>query len=235
MKFLSRFVVVFLVAVCSVSAQNINQFDTHGKRHGVWKKNFENTKVLRYEGAFNHGKEVGLFKFYKKIDNKPVLSASKQFNETNNIAYVQFFTSRGKIISEGQMHGKIYIGEWKYYQKNADNLLILEHYDTSGNLTGDRFIYYKNGQISEQSHYEKGKLDGESVSYAENGVVLKRLIYSLGELHGISKYFNPKGEIITQGRYKNGKKDGVWSYFKDGKLIDKKDFSYKSKYKKKAP
>ncbi|GAA4239505.1 hypothetical protein GCM10022291_34080 [Postechiella marina] len=56
MKFLNQFIVLFLVSICSVSAQNINQFDAQGKRHGVWKKNFENTKVLRYEGTFNHGK-----------------------------------------------------------------------------------------------------------------------------------------------------------------------------------
>ena len=109
-----------------VFSQEINQFDANGKRHGIWKKTFEDTKAVRYEGQFDHGKEVGLFKFYKYVNKKSLLSATKQFSETNNIADVKFFSSKGKVISEGQMDGKNYIGEWKYYHKNSDQLLRIE-------------------------------------------------------------------------------------------------------------
>ena len=218
-----------------ISAQEVNQFDANGKRQGTWKKNFEGTSLIRYEGQFSHGKEIGLFKFYKNYKKKAILSATKQFNEKDNIADVKFLASSGKLISEGQMHGKTYIGTWKYYQKNSDELLALEHYDDSGKLSGERFVYYPNGQIAEKQNYKAGKLDGASFWYSEKHVVLKEFIYVNGELHGYSKFYNPKGELISEGTYKNGKKHGVWNYYENGKLVDKKDFTYKPKHIKKTP
>lgn len=225
---------LFLLMTCSfVFSQSINQFDANGKRHGKWKKNFEGTNIVRYEGEFFHGKEVGLFKFYKNINKRAVLTATKQFNKQDNLAYVTFLSSRGKIISEGKMDGKKYVGEWKYYQNRNDNLLTLEHYNTDGNLEGERFVYYENGQVAEKQLYKNGKLDGISVWYTENGSVLKTFTYADGMLHGASKFYNAKGELIIQGHYKKGKKDGVWKYYENGKLIKEKDFAYKPKYIKK--
>src|SRR5690606_5676026 len=143
-----------LLMVFSVSAQTINQLDENGKQHGFWRKNFEGTNVLRFEGEFNHGKEVGLFKFYQNINNKAVLAATREFLGIGSKANVKFFASTGKLISEGQMDGKTYIGEWKYYQKDSDKLLILEHFDDKGNLTGERSIYYATGQISQMDNYK---------------------------------------------------------------------------------
>ncbi|WP_147676825.1 toxin-antitoxin system YwqK family antitoxin [Algibacter pacificus] len=215
---------VFFLSSLALSAQNINQFDSDGKRHGIWTKNFENTDVIRYEGEFFHGKEVGTFKFYKNIKMKPVLSAVKQFNKENNIAEVSFLASTGKVISTGKMAGKAYIGTWKYYHKNNDNLLILEHFDDLGQLTGERFVYYENGQIAEKQFYISGELHGELIGYSEKGVVLKSFIYEAGELHGLSKVFNGKGELIIEGAYKRGKKYGAWKYYENGKLKEEKRF-----------
>ena len=103
---------LFLVCIQYVSAQDVvNQFDADGKRHGVWKKMYEGTNLLRYEGTFLNGKEIGLFKFYKNIKNKSVLAFTKQFNKVNNIAEVKFFDVNGKVVGEGKMKGKVYIGK----------------------------------------------------------------------------------------------------------------------------
>lgn len=228
-----QFLTIFLITCSIARAQTINQFDENGKRHGNWAKTFDKTKVLRYEGTFVHGKEIGVFKFYKNVDDKAVLSATRLFNKENNITEVKFFTSRGKVVSEGKMDGKTYIGTWKYYQKNSDNLLILEHFDNLGRYDGERFVYYDNGQIAEEQNYKEGKLDGVSKWYSENKTVLKEFIYVNGELHGASNFFNPKGELLAEGQYKRGKKDGVWKYYENGKLKEEKDFTYKPKYIKK--
>lgn len=232
-----KLVYSFLVFILTVNvfSQDINQFDAEGKRHGVWKKNFEGTNVLRYEGAFSHGKEIGLFKFYKKIKNKAVLTATKEFNESNNITQVKFLASNGKLISEGQMDGKTYIGTWKYYQKNSDKLLILEHFNNSGKLEGERFVYYENGQIAEKQFYKNGFLDGSYIGYSENNVVLKQMFYINGELHGPAKFYNPKGELMSEGQYKKDKKHGVWRFYENDKLVEEKDFTYKPKFIKKTP
>lgn len=233
-----RITSLLLVAFLQTSflfSQTINQFDADGKHHGIWKKNFDKTTILRYEGEFFHGKEIGVFKFYKNYKNKAVLSATKEFNPDNNIANVKFFASTGKLISEGKMDGKIYIGEWKYYQNTNNKLLTLEHYDDSGNLIGERFVYYPNGQLAEKQQYKTGKLDGLSVMYSDNNVLLSELTYVNGELHGMSKYYASKGDLVAEGFYKNGKKDGIWKYYKDGKLTEEKDFTYVPKFIKKTP
>jgi len=216
-------------------AQDFNQFDSNGKRHGVWKKNFEDSNIIRYEGQFSHGKEIGLFKFYKNYKKKAILSATKQFTEEDNKAQVKFLASSGKVISEGRMDGKIYIGTWKYYQKNSDKLLTLEHYNNQGELVGDRLVYYPNGQIAEKQYYIKGKLNDACLWYSEKNVVLKSFFYEKGELHGDAKFYNPKGELVSEGQYKRGKKDGLWKYYEKGDLIKEKDFTYKTKYIKKTP
>ena len=223
----------FIISTSFIFAQDINQFDANGKRHGIWKKNFDNSEVVRYEGAFNQGKEIGLFKFYKNIKNKAVLTATKTFNENDKIAEVKFLGSNGKLISEGRMDGKTFIGTWKYFQKNSDNLLILEHYDNSGKLIGERFVYYPNGEIAEKQNYMEGKLNGSAFWFSEKNVILKEFMYDDDELHGKSKFHNPKGELIIEGSYKKGKKDGIWKYYENGKLVNEKDFTYKPKYIKK--
>ncbi|TYA71554.1 toxin-antitoxin system YwqK family antitoxin [Seonamhaeicola marinus] len=230
------FFALFLLVSISFSAQTINQFDDNGKRHGIWKKNFDGTKVLRYEGQFNHGKEIGTFNFYKNIRNKAVLTASKVFNESSTTANVTFYTSKGKVISEGKMDGKTYIGTWKYYHSNSDKLMTIEHYNNNGNLEGERLVYYDNGQMAEKQNYINGKLNGESFWYSVKNGVLKHFQYENGELHGISRYYTPRGDLKAEGRYKRDKKHGVWKYYENGKLINEKDFTPKSKYKiKKAP
>ncbi|MDG1729104.1 MAG: hypothetical protein P8K68_12980 [Algibacter sp.] len=146
-----------------------------------------------------------------------------------------FLASNGKVISEGNMDGKKYIGTWKYYQKNSDKLLTLEHYNDKGELIGERLVYYPNGQIAEKQNYINGKLNGESFWLSQKNVTLKTYSYENGELHGAAKFYNPKGELLSEGQYKRGKKDGIWKYYANSKLVEEKDFTYKPKYIKKTP
>lgn len=229
------FSILFLLIITLVSAQDINQLDADGKYHGIWKKNFEGTNIPRYEGEFLHGKEIGTFKFYKNIKEKAVLTATKVFNKNDSKSYVKFFASTGKVISEGQMDGKKYIGDWKYYQKTNDKLLTLEHYNDLGNLHGERTVYYPNGQLAEKQNYNNGNLDGISTVYSDKNVLLSELVYVNGELHGYSKYYSPKSELVAEGLYKNDKKVGVWKYYEDGKLTEEKDFNSTPKNIKKTP
>ena len=231
MKFTLLIILFFISPI--ISAQNINQLDTNGKRHGIWKKNFEGTNEVRYEGEFSHGKEIGLFKFYKYLNKKSVLTATKQFNENNNIADVKFLSSRGKTISEGKMNGKLYVGKWIYYHNNSTNIMTNETYNDEGKLQGKRFVYYEHGQIAEEANYINGSEEGVSNWYSKNGNIVKAFIYENNELHGLAKYYDEEGIMLVEGSYKRGKKTGVWKYYTNGILVKKKDFTYVPKYKKK--
>ncbi|WP_242157871.1 toxin-antitoxin system YwqK family antitoxin [Aestuariivivens sediminis] len=224
-------IIIFTLLNVGMSwAQSINQFDADGERHGRWLKRYDGTKVLRYEGEFFHGKEIGTFKFYKNDEGKPLLAATKTFNDSDNKASVQFFNDHGKLLSEGIMKGKAYIGTWTYYQNNGQDLLTVEHYDHNGKLNGERLVYYDNGEVAEIQHYNGGLLDGKSKWFSEDQIVLKEYIYVNGELHGPAKYFDPKGALIAEGEYKKGKKTGIWKFYEKGKLVEEKDFNYKPKY-----
>src|SRR5690554_241977 len=147
-------VLLFLVLPTVFVAQNINQLDENGKRHGVWKKNFDNTNVIRYEGEFNHGKEIGLFKFYKNINMAAVLTATKEFNVKDDVADVTFYASNGKVISKGKMRGKDYIGEWIYYHKDAKQELRQDNKNSKEEWNGEGWVNYNSGQLAEKLEYK---------------------------------------------------------------------------------
>ncbi|MGB1307890.1 MAG: toxin-antitoxin system YwqK family antitoxin [Oceanihabitans sp.] len=227
------YILVFLLTNI-VLGQKINQTDANGKRHGIWKKNFDKTRVIRYEGEFFHGKEIGLFKFYKNIEGKAVLTATKEFKKNSEIAKVTYLASTGKVISKGEMNGKLRIGEWIYYHNKTKNILSKDNYNTKGELHGERLVYYPDGVLAQKEIYQNDKLHGPSLSYSTKAVLIKEYNYVNGELHGPAKVFDENALKLLEGQYQNGRKHGIWKYYNAGKFIKEKDFTRRSKnpYKK---
>jgi len=218
MKFLFCIFFGIGLTINPLFAQNdINQLDAQGKRHGVWKKVFPKTDQLRYEGTFEHGKEVGTFKFYcEDCKNQPAVI--KEFNTKNDIAEVKYYTIKGKLVSEGKMDGKDRIGEWLYYPEKSNNVMTRESYK-NGKLEGKKITYYLNGKITEESNYLNGLLEGESNNYSPDGVLLKKLQYRNNLLVGEAFYYDANGAVTIEGHYKEGKKNGLWKYYKNGKVV----------------
>lgn len=221
-------IVMFFTVLLGFS-QQINQLDANGERHGFWKKNFENTDQPKYEGTFEHGKEVGTFKFYKLVDGKSKLSATREFLPDNHKINVKFFSSKGKPISEGMMNDKLFVGKWTYYHNKKDGIMMIENYNDKGVLEGEKLVFYENGQTAEKSTYVNGEIDGISLWYSPNGNILKEFQYKNGLLHGISKYYDKDGKLLAEGAYKNDKKHGIWKYYENGQLTEEKDFTIRSK------
>lgn len=231
-KLMKRYFFIYILTILSLvlQAQNsVNQFDSEGKRHGTWRKFYKNTNQLRYQGQFDHGKEIGEFKFYTLNKGKSVLSAVKLFNKDNNLSSVKFLSSTGKLISKGQMKGKQYIGKWIYYHNKTDGVLSVEHYNDNGQLDGEVVVYYPNGNLAESTNYELGRLEGKSIWYAENGKVLKEFLYRNDALNGISTYYDADGNKKSEGLYKDDLKHGIWKYYENGKLIKSIDHTKRSK------
>ncbi|MGB0982008.1 MAG: toxin-antitoxin system YwqK family antitoxin [Winogradskyella sp.] len=209
---------ILTLALTSVFAQkSVNRLDENGKRHGFWTKNYHKTNQKRYEGYFNHGKEVDTFNYYTLHKGKSVLSATKVFNKMDSIANVTFFASNKKVISKGKMNGKRFIGEWIYYHKNATAKMIVEHYNDNGKLHGKRNVIYKNGVIAEHANYKDGNLNGEAKWFSEDNKLIKIANYKDGEFHGKYISYNSSGTKTSEGNYINDKKSGIWFYFEDGK------------------
>ncbi|MDC8003389.1 hypothetical protein POV27_04965 [Aureisphaera galaxeae] len=203
------------IGITAITAQEINQFDSNGERHGVWKKKFPGTNQLRYEGQFEHGKEVGVFKFYCKDCKKQ--PACVRTYDKSGVAKVQYFTASGKLVSEGNMIQKDRDGEWVYYHKKGSSVMTREFYK-NGKLEGKKTTYYPNGQVTEELNFINGSKEGENLYYSPDGVLLKKLKYQNDKLQGAAEYYDAHGNVTIKGNYREGKKHGLWKYYKNGKV-----------------
>ena len=209
------FLFMFFGIFSMTAQETINQFDANGKRHGVWQKTYPDSKQIRYTGTFEHGKEVGTFKFYcEKCKDKP--TAVKQFKADSNISQVQYFTPKGKLVSEGKMDGKDRVGEWVYYHKNSSQVMTREFYKND-KLDGLKQIFFPNGEVTEELIYVDGVLEGGAVQYGPSGTLILEVNYKNDKLHGPAKYYS-SGKLEQEGHYKNGKKDGVWKIYKNEQM-----------------
>jgi len=214
--------ILFIAFSTVIIGQEYNAFDKDGKRHGKWRKKFENVDKIRYEGTFEHGKEIGEFKFYK-LDSKEFPSAVKVFSKNSDSVLMKYYTIKGGLVSEGKVIGKKRVGSWKYYHRDSDKVMMIEQYQ-DGILNGEQKTFFVNGQLTEVTTYLKGKRHGIRKIYSEEGKILKEFIYENDQLHGLTKYYNTKGELIIEGNYKRNRKDGIWKYYKNGKLDEEKLF-----------
>ena len=218
------FIIFFTITLTSLVAQNkVNKFDESGKRHGVWQKTYPNTDQLRYQGKFNHGKEIDTFKYYKLKRKKSVLSAIKVFNSKNNKAEVTFMTSDGNIISKGNMDGKKFIGQWLFYHKNSDKVMIEENYNNNGDLEGLRKVFFINAILAESAEYKSGMKNGVLKIYSQSRKLLQESVYKDDKLNGKTTYYNLNGGLEASGDFKANLKTGIWEYFKNGKLTRRVD------------
>lgn len=210
------YLILSFTIILPAVAQEINQMDESGQRHGLWKKKYDNSEQIRYEGKFDHGKEVGEFKYYcENCKDKPMII--RNFTGKDSVAEVKYFTKKGSIISEGKMSGKNRIGEWLYYHEKQNKLMMREFYKNDI-LDGAKTTFYPNGKITEESNYKNGVQEGANNYYSSEGVLLKKLSYTKGELQGEAYYYDANGNVTIHGFYKNGKKNGLWQYYKNGKV-----------------
>ncbi len=211
-----KYLVFLLLATLTSYAQEYNKLDDNGKKQGVWKGIYEESKRPRYEGTFEHGKEVGIFKFFDDTKAGTVI-ATREFNPIDNSCYTIFYSQKSNKVSEGKVVNKQFEGEWKYYHEDSPVIMTLEYY-SNGKLNGLRKVFYLNGKIAEDTSYVNGIKDGPYKSYTEDGVVMEETIYKNGEYDGPAIFRDPLGQIASQGIYKNGKKVGLWKILEKGKM-----------------
>lgn len=210
---------IFTITLTLGFAQkSVNQLDSNGKRHGLWSKSFQGTNQPRYTGQFDHGKEIDTFNYYTLSQGKSVLSAVKVFEKDSDLANITFYTSTGNIISRGQMKGKLYVGKWTYYHKNSDLIMTEESFNEKGKLEGNKRVYFKNGQLAEDTYFKNGKMSDFCSWYGDKGQLLKQQTYKDDQLSGPSVYYDANNKVSSKGEYKNNEKIGVWKYYTEGVL-----------------
>lgn len=195
--------------------ENFNQLDDKGQKHGFWKGYYEDTKNLKYEGTFDHGKEVGQFTFYDNIKSKKIV-ATRDFSLKDDSCYTIMYNGKYKV-SEGKMIDKIHEGEWRFYHLRSDTLMTVENYK-KGKLHGIKKVFYNTGLLAELTTYDNGIKDGPYQKVAENGVVMEESTFKNGEYDGPVIFREAAGDRYTKGQYKKGKSTGKWYFYQNGKL-----------------
>ena len=216
-KFFALFL-FFTVCVLPIFAQNgINQFDPNGKREGIWKKYYNNSRI-RYVGQFESGKEVGTFKYYSASSSKfPIIV--KKYHKEDALADVQFFTTSGILESEGLMDGKKREGKWLFYHSDGKSIMSEENY-VRGKLEGSYKTFYPNGELTEITTYKNGLLNGNYKKYSIKGLLYNDFNYVGGKLNGMAIYYSRKtGDLIKKGPFKNDLRVGTWENYVDGELV----------------
>jgi len=227
-------IATLILVVTTASAQDANnKLDADGKKDGMWKGYFEESKRVKYEGTFDHGKETGVFTFYDDTKAHTIV-ATRDFTKGNNSAYTIFFDPKKNKVSEGNVVNKRYEGEWKYYHEASNKIMTTENYK-AGKLDGKRTVYYISGKIAEEANYVDGIQQGAYKKYAENGKVLEEVNYKDGLIEGIAIYRNPDGTIASKGPYVNGGKKGIWEFYENGKLKKKQKYPVVQKFAKLPP
>ena len=222
----------FLLLTTIAFAQDFNKLDSDGKKQGLWKGFYEQSKRLRYEGTFDHGKEVGLFKFFDDTKAGTVI-ATRAFNTNDNSCFTIFYNQKNNKVSEGKVVNKQFEGEWKYYHENSPKIMTTEFY-VNGKLNGVRKVYYLSGKIAEETPYVDGLKHGNYKKYTETDIILEETIYKNGEYDGPAIFRDSNNQIAGQGLFKNGKKVGMWKILEKGKLKDVNMNKQGKKFQKKV-
>lgn len=218
------FAVLLVLNFGDLQAQNTsNNLDVNGKKDGVWKGYYPESKRLRYEGTFSHGKEIGEFKFFDDTKAGSVI-ATRTFNPNDNVAYTVFYDQNKNKVSEGKVVNKLFEGEWKYYHFGAKTIMTTENYK-NGKLEGLRSVYFPSGKIAEETYYKNNLKNGTSKKYSEKGFVLEEATFKNNQYDGEAIFRDVDNNVVSKGKFLNGKKVEVWQFFENGKLVSEENMS----------
>ena len=219
-----------LFSFVSFFSNSQNYFNDDGERIGLW-YGYHDNGIIKYEGEFYNGKEIGEFTYYDTSGNMVI---NLNYIDTGVTSVVRLYSSDGWQKATGKYVSKRKEGAWFYYDKlgqtylkeeyqngelNGDviyyfnDFLISEKYKYINNLkNGIGEIFYQSGMINMRSNYKNGKLDGLSESYYNDKISTfdNVLDYQIG-------YYNKKDllKLESKGRYNMGFKDSTWIYFSE--------------------
>lgn len=225
-------VLVFFTFVNVFAQEKINQVDAKGKKDGLWKGVFDESKRPRYEGTFEHGVEVGTFKYFDDTKAQTVL-ATRVFSENGTIAITTFFDQKGNKVSEGKTVNRYKEGVWNYYHKASKQLMKVEHYK-NGKLEGVQTIYFPTGEIAEETTFKNGLREGVYKIYVQSGAVVEESTFKDNQYHGPAIFRDANGIIVSKGNFVKNEKKGIWEFYIDGKLDKTEKYPVRVKFEKRT-
>jgi len=203
---------VFILFLGNLNAQQINAIDANGMKQGPWKKYYESTKALFYEGQFKDDKPVGTFKHY--YNNSKLRSITIY---QGNIARAEVFTRKGILMAKGKFVDQKKDSTWVYF--NDYGKISQKETYFEGNKSGLEETYYPNGQVASRVEYINGIENGKFVMFYSNGNIENEGEYLNGQFNGNYIYYYDNKKKMYEGMYELGKKNKLWVYYHSDGLI----------------
>jgi len=205
-------VLVFFGFFGNLNAQQNNMIDANGMKQGAWKKYFESTKALFYEGQFKDNKPVGTFKHYYKNGKLRSITIYQ-----GNIARAEVFTQKGKLMAKGKFVDQKKDSTWVYF--NDYGKISQKEIYYKGSKTGLEETFYPSGQIASQVEYINGVENGKFIMYYSNGNIENEGEFLNGKYNGNYIYYYDNGIKMYEGVYEMGQKNKLWVYNHSDGLI----------------
>ena len=188
-----------------------NTFNEIGQREGVWSDYHENG-IIKYEGKFINGKEVGVFKYYDYSGN---IAIKLNYLDAGVTSTAILYYPNGSIKSQGNYFHQKKNDVWIYYNSLGQKI-FKEHY-LRGVLNGEVIYYHDNNLISEKYMYINGVKHGGASIFYSSGLLNVTCNYLNNKLHGKTKFYynTPSKQLESEGQYSNGLKDSVWIFYNE--------------------
>lgn len=204
-------VLLLMLPLTALTAQEINKSDQDGKKQGRWIKNYPNGKVM-YEGFFRNDYPEGEFRrYYEDGTMKSLLVFSNRGTEAKAILYYP----NGLKASSGKYTNQLKEGLWLFYSFTVKDLLISEAEYKENKLNGLMINYYPDGKAAEKIRYRNNLKHGECLKYFPDGTVTLRTNYENGLVNGRFEAFHENGKPEMTGQYKNNLREGPWVIYRN--------------------
>ena len=183
-------------------------------RDGSFRR-FHPNSNLSLEVMYFNGLKNGLMKEYYD-DGESLMRVSYFKNDTAQGPF-KVYHQNGNILQEGTFENGILAGEVKSYFQNG-NLKAVGNFE-NGLPEGIALELDVQGDTIYQYRYKVGMLEGESKKYKE-GQISEVSHYNKGVMNGEYISYHPNGEIYIKGNYRNGSPNGLWLFYnEEGTLI----------------
>lgn len=206
---------LFIPVIGFTQDSNINNLDDQGEKTGLWKKYYENWKLL-YEGNFHQGKPIGTLKRYY---NGGVLKAEMNFCPDGIQSYAKLYYENRTLAAEGKYIRQLKDSIWNYYSFYNKRLTIKENY-LEDKKNGSSIKYYDDGTVAENMFWVNDIMHGSWEQFYDNGQLRLKCNNVDGIRDGDFSSFNRDGTKSIHGNYIMGTMDGIWEYYTEDDIID---------------
>lgn len=174
----------------------------NGKKYGI-DREFHDDGGIRLEEFYDEAMPMGFRwrkSYYKYPENIATIKTCYETYITDTLYYPDGKLKR--ISTVDFFHKRM--GDFKKYYENGN--IEEESIFDRGLRQGYTKFYYRNGQLRTEGDFNLGHKMGFYKCYYENGKLKSEEEYLMDLKHGVSKYYDENGKLTLIEKYKEGKR-----------------------------